>query len=104
MYKWVITERLNENSDKLYDLNPHRFKSQLKTQKWNKKTREMEETKKPENVWTVMHSVTLRCFYGLLTLIIIGIIVFQCIQGKSIKKPDKQTSLCTLKQKQVDAE
>jgi hypothetical protein len=81
LYEWVIKERLDENSNKLYDLNPHRFKKQLKVRKLDKKSDEMVETDKQENVWTVMCSKTLRCFYGIPTFIIISIILFQVAQG-----------------------
>lgn len=85
MYEWVIAERQSENSEKLYELNPHRFKAELKKRKWNRKTRTMETTDKLENVWSVMFSLTLRCFYGIPVLIVIGIIVFQCVQGSCTK-------------------
>ena len=61
MYEWVITERPKSNNEKMYDLNPHRFKNELKVKKWNKKTQQMEDKK--ETICTVMWSVTLRCFY-----------------------------------------
>ncbi len=79
MYEWVITERLNANSEKIYDLNPHRFKEQLKVRKWNKQSRIVEDTSKIENIWTVMCSITLRNFYGIPVLIVMGIILFQVI-------------------------
>lgn len=35
MYEWVIVERPKYNNDKMYDLNPHRFKNDVKISKWN---------------------------------------------------------------------
>lgn len=103
MYEWVIEARPNENSDKLYDLNPHRFKSDLKKRKWNKKAKQMVNTEQLENVWTVMWSITLRCFYGIPALIVIGIIIFQSIQGvctETTNAPGKHPACpCLLKHK-----
>ncbi len=59
MYNWVIQGRPEGNTKKLYDLNPHRFKDQLKVK--NKK--KPQEEWKQESEWTVMWSKTLRCFY-----------------------------------------
>jgi hypothetical protein len=81
LYEWVISERLKDNADKMYDLNPHRFKKQLKVRKWNKASDEMFETDKLENVWTVMWSKTLRCFYGIPLLIVTVIVLFQAVSG-----------------------
>lgn len=69
MYEWVITERPKSNNEKMYDLNPHRFKNELKVKKWNKKTQQMEDKK--ETICTVMWSVTLRCFYFIPTILVI---------------------------------
>lgn len=77
LYEWVIAERLNSNADKMYDLRSHRFKKQLKVRKWDKAADEMVETDKQENIWTVMCSKTLRCFYGIPLLIVIAIIICQ---------------------------
>lgn len=79
MYEWVITERLNANSEKMYDLNPHRFKELLKVRKWNSQSCKVEDTNRLENIWTVMCSITLRCFYGIPLLIVITIMLFQTI-------------------------
>ena len=81
LYEWVITQRLNDNAEKMYDLNSHRFKKQLKVKKWDKASDEMIETDKLENVWTVMWSKTLRCFYGIPLLIVTVIILFQAVSG-----------------------
>lgn len=79
LYEWVIAERLNSNTDKMYDLRSHRFKKQLKVRKWDKAADEMVETEKQENIWTVMCSKTLRCFYGIPLLIVIAITICQAI-------------------------
>ena len=73
MYEWVITERPKSNNEKMYDLNPHRFKSELKVKKWNKKTQQMEDKK--ETICTVMWSVTLRCFYFIPTILVILVLL-----------------------------
>lgn len=71
MYEWVIEQRGQGNDENLYDLNSHRFKNALKQRKWNRKTKAMETTDKLEDVWSVMRSITLRCFYGIPTLIVV---------------------------------
>lgn len=76
LYEWVIVQRRQGNDEKLYDLNSHRFKDELKQRKWNKQTRAMEATDKQETVWSVMRSVTLRCFYGIPAVIVIAVLVF----------------------------
>lgn len=81
LYEWVISERLKDNAEKMYDLNPHRFKKQLKVRSWNKTSGEMVEADKQENVWTVMWSTTLRCFYGIPLLIVAVIILSQAVSG-----------------------
>lgn len=73
MYEWVITERPKSNNEKMYDLNPHRFKNELKVKKWNKKTQQMEDKK--ETICTVMWSVTLRCFYFIPTILVILVLL-----------------------------
>jgi hypothetical protein len=73
MYEWVITERPKSNNEKMYDLNPHRFKNELKVKKWNKKTQQMEDKK--ETIYTVMWSVTLRCFYFIPTILVILVLL-----------------------------
>lgn len=74
MYEWVIAERPKSNNEKMYDLNPHRFKNELKVRKWNKKNQQMENTDRNETVWTVMRSVTLRWFYFIPTILVILIL------------------------------
>jgi hypothetical protein len=94
MYEWVINERLNSNSEKMYDLNPHRFKEQLKVRKWNRQSCKVEDTNKLENIWTVMSSLTLRCFYGIPLFIVIIIMLFQTIPAVvSHCKPDTNAAL-----------
>lgn len=76
LYEWVISERPKSNNEKMYDLNPHRFKNELKICKWNKKTLKLESSDKNETVLTVMWSVTLRGFYFIPTILVILIIAF----------------------------
>lgn len=59
IYEWVIEARKKNDFNFLYDLNPHRFKDQV------------------ESRWKVMWSITLRVFYGIPSLIIIVIIIYQ---------------------------
>ena len=59
MYEWVLQKRNSEDSTYLYDLNPHRFSADV------------------ESSWKVMWSITLRWFYGIPTLITIGVITFR---------------------------
>jgi len=59
MYKWVLEQRKNNNSEKLYDLNPHRF------------------IKEVDSTLRVMWSITLRCFYGIPFFIVVMIIFAQ---------------------------
>jgi len=107
MYEWVITERPKSNVEKMYDLNPHRFKNDLKINKWNKKTKQMEDTGKNESVWTVMWSVTLRYFYfitiSLVVLILMLLFINQNNKNTSEKKiappSETQTSLKTVEDK-----
>ncbi len=89
LYKWVITERMNNNSDKMYDLNPHRFRAQLFQKdksgsiKLNKKGIQLLESQK-----SVMVSPTLLSFYGLITSLLFAIgLASLCI---NIKKDDHQ--------------
>jgi hypothetical protein len=66
MYEWVIVERPQSNGEKMYDLNPHRFKDQLK----------VNGSDRLESEWTVMWSKTLRCFYAIpATLVVLILIV-----------------------------
>jgi hypothetical protein len=89
MYEWVIAERPKSNIDKMYDLNPHRFKNDLKISKWNKKSKQMEDTGKSESVWTVMWSVTLRSFYfipiSLVILVLVVLLISQNYKNSSEK-------------------
>ncbi len=67
LYKWVISERIKNNSKNMYDLNPHRFKNQLY------KKKEGGTSDKLETQFSVMWSKTLWPFYLIPTLMIIGI-------------------------------
>lgn len=60
MYEWVITERPKGNSDHMYDLNPHRFKKDLK----------IPDSDRLQTIRYVMWTKTLRWFY----LIPIGLV------------------------------
>jgi hypothetical protein len=62
MYEWVLQKRGAEDTAYLYDLNPHRFKDDV------------------DSSWTVMWSITLRWFYGIPTLITLGVIVFRILR------------------------
>lgn len=62
MYEWILEKRKNDDTAYLYDLNPHRFKKEV------------------DSSWKVMWSVTLRCFYGIPTLITVGVIIFRLVQ------------------------
>lgn len=59
MYSWALDARQKGSKEFLYDLNPHRFKEEV------------------ESKAAVMWSVTLRYFYGIPALIVLGIIFFQ---------------------------
>ena len=59
MYEWVLQKRNVDDSTYLYDLNPNRFSADV------------------DSSWKVMWSVTLRWFYGIPTLITLGVIVFR---------------------------
>jgi hypothetical protein len=65
MYEWVIAERPKSNDEKMYDLNPHRFKDQLK----------VKDSDRLESEWTVMWSKTLRCFYAIPAVLVVLILV-----------------------------
>lgn len=84
MYEWVIKERPNANNDRMYDLNPHRFKDELKIVKNGV------ETGKLETEWTVMHSKTLRWFYEIPCALIVVIFCISVFSG--IKKDNQVTS------------
>lgn len=62
MYEWVIEKRCAGESNHLYDLNPHRFVSQV------------------DSTHRIMWSVTLRWFYGVPTLIAILVFVLRAYQ------------------------
>lgn len=57
MYAWVIKQRCAGDSSHLYDLNPHRFESEV------------------DSIPRIMCSITLRCFYGLPTLLAVAVII-----------------------------
>ena len=74
MYSWVLEKRKVGDAECLYDLNPHRFKSEVKSH------------------FKIMWSVTLRCFYGIPALIAVGIIAFSCCPlSKEVVKKDPAT-------------
>jgi hypothetical protein len=81
MYEWVINERPKSNNERMYDLNPHRFKDQLRVKKWNKEKKVMEETNRLESEWTVMWSKTLRCFYFIPIVLIMIILIVLFVKG-----------------------
>ncbi|WP_455542933.1 hypothetical protein [Intestinibacter sp.] len=58
LYNWVIVERLKGNDEKLYDLNPHRFKYKV------------------DSIGRIMFSKTLIIFYGFLILISLIILIW----------------------------
>lgn len=94
MYDWVIVERPKSNNDKMYNLNPHRFKNELKISKWNKKSQQMENTGKLETVRTVMWSVTLRTFYFIPISLVVLVLVVLYISQHS-KNPFEKTAVTT---------
>lgn len=61
MYEWVLKKRMKDDKTYLYDLNPRRFEKYV------------------ESSFKVMLSITLRCFYGIPTLITIGVIIYRCL-------------------------
>ena len=63
MYQWVLEKRRVNDTTDLYDLNPHRFGTQV------------------PSIWRVMWSITLRWFYGIPTLITSGIIVYRIVKN-----------------------
>ena len=90
MYNWVIEQRLQSNGDYMYDLNPHRFKTQLKVEKWNKEKKIMEQTDRLESEWTAMWSKTLKCFYFIpIALIVVIFIVLLIIKGTTFSEAKK---------------
>ena len=58
MYEWVLENRKQGNRDFQYDLNPHRFDTQV------------------ERVSNIMCSKTMRWFYGIIILLIVMISVY----------------------------
>lgn len=58
MYEWVLENRKQGNRDFQYDLNPHRFDTQV------------------ERVSNIMYSKTMRWFYGIIILLIVMISVY----------------------------
>lgn len=58
LYEWVITNRPS-NKDHLYSLNADRFKNQV------------------ESIFCVMFSITLRAFYGIPFLFLVGLIIYK---------------------------
>jgi hypothetical protein len=58
LYEWVITNRPS-NKDHLYSLNAERFKNQV------------------ESIFCVMLSITLRTFYGIPFIFLIGLIIYK---------------------------
>lgn len=83
LYKWVISERPNENDAEMYDLNPHRFKSQLFQFKNG------ESTNKLESQRSVAWSSTLRTFYFIPILLIIGICTWLHFSQNKEEEPQK---------------
>lgn len=63
MYKWVLEKRSEDDKTLLYDLNPTRFNDQV------------------DPFWKVMVSITLRWFYGIPTLITVGLIVTRFVRS-----------------------
>ncbi|HPB09564.1 MAG TPA: hypothetical protein PK802_07760 [Candidatus Cloacimonadota bacterium] len=63
MYKWVLEKRSEDDKTLLYDLNPTRFNDQV------------------DPLWKVMVSITLRWFYGIPTLITVGLIVTRFVRS-----------------------
>jgi hypothetical protein len=58
MYTWVIKNRSEGNDEMLYDLNPKRFEDKV------------------DSRCKIMRSKTLRCFYGIPILIVLGVLIF----------------------------
>ena len=61
MYVWVLKKRSIGNKSYLYDLNPRRFENEV------------------ESEFEIMKSITLRCFYGIPTIITICIMLCKII-------------------------
>lgn len=86
----------------MYDLNPHRFKNAQKVRKWNKTSQQMEDTDKIENVWTVMWTITLKCFYLIPTVLVILILIV-LFANQQCKAPSHDTVVPAVKQPAVKA-
>jgi len=78
MYTWVLEMRRKNEDEWLYDLNPSRFKSEV------------------DSRIEIMGSETLRWFYGIPVLIVVGIIAYQCLWAEScyISKTRHGNSSC----------
>jgi hypothetical protein len=63
MYAWVLEKRKENDDSFLYDLNPHRFKTEV------------------ESIWKVMWSITLKWFYGIPALLTLCVILFRIVNG-----------------------
>ena len=77
MYEWVIQERPKSNADKMYDLNPHRFKNELKIIKNG------QDTDQIESEWSVMWSKTLKYFYFIPIVLVLTIMVILSVSNFS---------------------
>lgn len=62
MYEWVLEKRAKDDTTFMYDLNPHRFVSEVKP------------------IGAVMWSLTLRWFYGIPTIISLIIIILKILK------------------------
>jgi len=61
LYEWVLSARPNGIDEKLYDLNPLRFKDEI------------------ESIFKVMLTITLKVFYGFMVLALLVILVAQVV-------------------------
>ncbi len=66
MYSSVIDKRIAGDNEKMYDLNPHRYKNALIKPKKNNDAKDELET-----VASVMWSTTLRCFYFIPVVLVV---------------------------------
>lgn len=71
MYEWVLTQRFNNNDEKMYDLNPLRFEKKL-----FHKDKGGNDTEKLQTQLSVMFSKTLFLFYGILVVLTVVIVLF----------------------------
>lgn len=83
LYKWVISERPNENDAEMYDLNPHRFKNLLFQFKNGASTNKIESQR------SVAWSSTLRTFYFIPILLISGICTWLHFSQNKGEEPQK---------------